>query len=115
MMTRIIAAMAFILVAGTVYAITRVEERIEDIRICIGNNDSGPTLMMQFRTYDQDGLVRDVRDRDVWSTLSPTQQGQVKGIIDAVKSSLYTKEVVAVPILKEFTPVDQIDPIEVGP
>jgi hypothetical protein len=98
-MRNLVLVAALLLSAGAAYGITvtRTEGRVEDVTVCIKKQPGDPSFLISFRTFDGDVLVREIGGRDVWSQLSTTQKNQIRNIIDAVSSAVYSSESIPTP------------------
>jgi hypothetical protein len=84
-------ALLLCLVAAPAYALTvsRTETRMEDVQVCIMKQAGDPSFLASYRTYDENGLMREVGAQDMWDDITPTQQNQVKQVINGVYNMLH--------------------------
>ena len=75
----------------------RTETRMEDITVCVAQPGVDPTFLVSFRTYDDQGLIREVSNRNLWPLMSADQQTQVRGMLATVSAALHTTEAIPTP------------------
>lgn len=96
---KLIVAMNILLIAVSVHAVTvtRTETRMEDVQVCIRKQAGDPSFLASYRTYDEQGLMREVGAQDMWNDITPAQQTQVKQVINGVYSKLHNEANIPTP------------------
>lgn len=92
-------ALFLCLVTAPAYALTvsRTETRMEDVQVCIMKQAGDPSFLASYRTYDEQGLMREVGAQDMWDDITPTQQNQVKQVINGVYNKLHNEANIPTP------------------
>lgn len=98
-MKKYLITIALMILASTASALTftRTEDRIDDISILILDESPDPSFLVSFRTYDSQGMIREVSNRNLWALMSPTQQTNLRNMLVTVKAALYTQEAIPTP------------------
>jgi len=96
---KLVVTLSGLLVVGPALAITvtRTENRMEDVQVCIRKQTGDPSFLASYRTYDEQGLMREVGAQDMWNDITPAQQTQVKQVINGVYSKLHNEANIPTP------------------
>ncbi len=97
-MTKYLTA-ALLLIATSAGALTfeRTETRLSDITVCVMQAGADPAFLVSFRTYDGEGLIREISNRNLWLAMSSEQRTQVRGMLATVSAALHQTEQVPTP------------------
>lgn len=88
-----------LLATTTTWALTttRTETRLEDVRILIIKQPGDPSFLVSYRTFDDQGLLRDMANEDYWPELTATQKNQIRAIVDGVYVKLHNQQQIPLP------------------
>lgn len=93
----ITAALLWVATSASALTFERTETRIEDITVCVQQQGADPSFLVSFRTYDDQGLIREVSNRNLWPLMSADQQTQVRGMLATVSTALHVSEAIPTP------------------
>lgn len=99
MKLKLTIAALFLAAASTASALTftRTESSIGDISIVILDASPDPAFLVSFRTYDSQGLIREIPNRNLWSLMSSEQKTNLRNMLVTVRAALHTQESIPTP------------------